>query len=170
MCSRRQSLSTPPRSFPPDECCELILNLRAPKSAWCTLPEGYTLRGLKYTTATGLPFARPICPKRAFQQRWQELFAPLELEPPVGTYLWVLPMGVRDNHKKYELQSLRWRTRTAVASTGPPFQNLRFRAEINLFWPKTALELAEGGQMKGNSGYSTHAVGLPRAKGPSTAL
>ena len=70
--------------LPPDECCELILNLRAPKLAWRTLSEVYTLRGLKHTAATGLPFARPICPERAFQQRWQELLAPLELEPPVS--------------------------------------------------------------------------------------
>ena len=62
----------------PDECCELILNLRAPKSAWRTVSKVYTLRELKYTAATGLPFARPICPERAFQQRSQELLAPLE--------------------------------------------------------------------------------------------
>ena len=67
--------------LPPDECCELILNLRAPKSAWRTLSEVYTLRGLKYTATTGLPFARPICRERAFQQRWQDLLAPLELDP-----------------------------------------------------------------------------------------
>ena len=71
--------------LPPDECCELILNLRAPKSAWRTLSEVYTLRGLKYTATTGLPFARPICPERAFQQRWQDLLAPLELAPAEST-------------------------------------------------------------------------------------
>ena len=38
------------------------------------------------------------------------------------------------------------------------------------FLPKTALEPAENGQMKGNSGYSTHATKLPRAEGPSWAL
>ena len=68
--------------LPPDECCELILNLRAPKTAWRTLSEVYTLRGLEYTATTGLPFARPICPERAFQQCWQDLLAPLELPPP----------------------------------------------------------------------------------------
>ena len=57
----------------------------APKSAWRTLSEVYTLRGLKYTATTGLPFARPICPERAFQQRWQDLLAPLELAPAVST-------------------------------------------------------------------------------------
>ena len=71
--------------LPPDECCELILNLRAPESAWRTLSEVYTLRGLKYTATTGLPFARPICFERAFQQRWQVLLAPLELAPAVST-------------------------------------------------------------------------------------
>ena len=70
---------------PPDECCELILNLPAPKSAWRTLSKVYTLHGLKFTTATGLPFAHPICHERAFRQRWHELFAPLELEPVGST-------------------------------------------------------------------------------------
>ena len=55
--------------LPPDECCQLILNLRAPKSAWHTLSDVYTLRGLKYTAATGLPFARPIGPDRVLEQR-----------------------------------------------------------------------------------------------------
>ena len=31
--------------LPPDECCELILNLRAPKSAWRTLSEMCTPSG-----------------------------------------------------------------------------------------------------------------------------
>ena len=69
----------------PHECCKLILNLRAPKSAWHTLSEVYTLRGLRYTAATGLLFARPMCPERAFLKRWQRLLAPLELDPPVST-------------------------------------------------------------------------------------
>ena len=50
-----------------------------------TLSEVYTLRGLKYTATTGLPFAHPICPERAFQQRWQDLLAPLDLAPAVST-------------------------------------------------------------------------------------
>ena len=66
--------------LPQDECCELILHLRARKSARRTLSKVYKLRGLKYTAATGFPFARPMCPKWAFQQRWHELLAPLELE------------------------------------------------------------------------------------------
>ena len=53
---------------PPDECCELILNLRAPKAAWRTLFEVYIPRGLKYTAATRLPFACPSYPERAFER------------------------------------------------------------------------------------------------------
>ena len=79
-------------------------------------------------------------------------------------------MGVRDNHTKYEQETQRWQPGTGVASTGPPFQNLQFRAKINLFLPKTALEPAKNSQMKGNSGYPTHAARLPCAEGPSTAL
>ena len=85
-------------------------------------------------------------------------------------FWWMLPMGVRDNHTKYEPETQRWRPGTGVASAGPPFQNLQFRAKISLFLPKTALEPAENGKMKGNSGYSTHATGLPRAEGPSRAF
>ena len=79
-------------------------------------------------------------------------------------------MGVRDNHTKYEPETQRWRPGTGVASAGPPFENVQFRAKISLFLPKTALEAAENGQKKGNSGYSTHAARLPRAEGPSRAL
>ena len=85
-------------------------------------------------------------------------------------FWWMLPMGVRDNHTKYEPKTQRWRPGTGVASAGPPFQNLQFRAKISLFLPKTALELAENGRMKGNSGYSTHAARFPRAEGPSRSL
>ena len=83
---------------------------------------------------------------------------------------WMLPMGVRDNHTKYELDTQRWRPGTGVASAGPPFQNPQFRAKTSPFLPKTALELADNGQKKGNSGYSTHAARLPSAEGPSRAL
>ena len=86
-------------------------------------------------------------------------------------FWWMLPMGVRDNHTKYEPKTQRWRLGTGVASTGTPFQNLQYRAKISLvFLPKTPLEPAANCQMKGNSGYSTHAARLPRAKGPSRAL
>ena len=81
-------------------------------------------------------------------------------------FWWLLPMGVRDNHTKYERETQRWRPRTGVASAAPPFQNLPFRAKISLFLPKTALEPAGNDQMKGNSDYSTHAARLPVLKGP----
>ena len=79
-------------------------------------------------------------------------------------------MGVRDDHTKYEPETQRWRPGTGVASAGPPFQNLQFRAKISLFLPKPTLELAENSQMKGNSGYYTHAARLPCAEGPSRAF
>ena len=79
-------------------------------------------------------------------------------------------MGVRDNHTKYEQETQRWRPGMGVASAGRPFPNLQFRAKISLFLPKTTLEPAENSQMKGKSGYSTHAARLPGAKGPSRAL
>ena len=85
-------------------------------------------------------------------------------------FWWMLPMGVRDNHTMYELGTQRWRPGTGVASAGPPFQNLQFGAKISLFLRKTALEPAENGQKKGNSGDSTHAARLRRGKGPSRAL
>ena len=78
-------------------------------------------------------------------------------------------MGLWDNHIKYEPETQRWRPGTGVASAGPPFQNLQFRAKISLFLPKTTLEPAESSQMKGNTGSSTHAR-LPRAERPSRAL
>ena len=82
----------------------------------------------------------------------------------------MLPMGLRDNHKKYEPETQRWRLGMGIASAGPPFQNLLFRPKISLFLLKTAIQPTENGQMKGNSGYSTHAARVPRAEGPRRAL
>ena len=67
-------------------------------------------------------------------------------------FWWMLPMGVRDNHTKYEQETQWWRPGTGVASAGPPFQNLQFRAKISLFLSKSAIEPAENDQLKGNSG------------------
>ena len=50
-------------------------------------------------------------------------------------FWWMLPMGVRDNHTKYEPETQRLRLGTGVASAGPLFQNLPFRAKISLFCP-----------------------------------
>ena len=49
-------------------------------------------------------------------------------------FWWMLPMGVRDNHTKYEPETQRWLPRTCVASAGPRFQNLQCRAKISLFF------------------------------------
>ena len=77
-------------------------------------------------------------------------------------------MGVRDNHTKYELETQPWWLETGVASAGLAFQSLGPKSPV--FFSKTALEPAENGQIKGNSGYSTHATRLPHAEGPSRAL
>ena len=43
--------------------------------------------------------------------------------------LWsMMPMGVKYNHTKVEQETQRWRPGTAVASGGPRFQKLQFRA------------------------------------------
>ena len=78
-------------------------------------------------------------------------------------FWWMLPMGVRDNHTKYEPRNQRWRPGTRVSCAGLPFQNLQFRAKINPFLPKTALEPAENGQMKGNLHMQ---LDFPVPKGP----
>ena len=85
-------------------------------------------------------------------------------------FWWMVPMGVRDNHTKYEPKTQRWRPGMGIASAGPPFQNPQFMAKISFFLLKTALEPTENSQMKGNSGYSTHAARLPRAERPSRTL
>ena len=85
-------------------------------------------------------------------------------------FWWMVPMGVRDNHTKYEQETQPWRPGTGVASAGPPFQNPQFRAKISLILPKTTLGPAENSEMKGNSGCSSRAARLPCAEGPSRAL
>ena len=67
-------------------------------------------------------------------------------------------MGVRDNHTKYEPETQRWRPGTGVASGGPQFQKLQFRAKNSLFGAKTALEPIQDGQTKGNGGYNSRAA------------
>ena len=84
-------------------------------------------------------------------------------------FWWMLLMGVRDNHTKYEQETQPWQSGTGVTSAGSPFQNMQFRAKMGPFLPKTTLQPAETGQMKENSGYSTHAARFPRAEGPCRA-
>ena len=51
-------------------------------------------------------------------------------------FWWMIPMGVSDNHTKFEEETQRWRPGTVVASGGPQFQKLQFRAKNTHFWPK----------------------------------
>ena len=70
-------------------------------------------------------------------------------------FWWMLPMGVRNNHTKYESEAQRWQPGTGVARARPRFQKLQFRAKISLFLPKTSLECTKNGRKKENSGYLT---------------
>ena len=69
-------------------------------------------------------------------------------------FWWMIPMGVRDNHTKYEPETQRWRPGTGVASGGPQFQKLQVRVKNSPFWAKTALKPFGNGQTKGNGGYT----------------
>ena len=66
----------------------------------------------------------------------------------------MIPMGVRDKDTMYEPDTQRWRPRTAVASGGPEFQKLQFRAKNSHFGAKTALEPIQNSQTKGKCGYN----------------
>ena len=63
-------------------------------------------------------------------------------------------MGVRDNHTKFEQETHRWRLGKVVASGGPRFQKLQFRAKNSHFWDKTALEPIQNGKTKGKGWYT----------------
>ena len=56
-------------------------------------------------------------------------------------FWWMLPMGARDNHTKYEPKTQRWRPETRVASNIPPFRNLQFSAKLSFFCPKSPWNL-----------------------------
>ena len=74
--------------LPPSAMCELVLNMRAPKSSWRTISELYTLRKMEYhNTIPGAPYSRPICTKQDSKAHWKELVASMELDPPVATML-----------------------------------------------------------------------------------
>ena len=49
---------------------------------------------------------------------------------------WMIPMGVKYNHTKFEQETERWRPGTGFASGGPQFQKLQFRAKNAIFGPK----------------------------------
>ena len=72
-------------------------------------------------------------------------------------FWWMIPMGVKYNHTKFERETQRWWPGTGFASGGPQFKKPQFRAKSSHFWAKEALEHIQNGQMKGNGGY------IPRA-------
>ena len=53
---------------------------------------------------------------------------------------WMIPIGVKYNHTKFEQETQRWGPGTGFASGGPQFQKLQFRAKNSHFWAKKALE------------------------------
>ena len=55
-------------------------------------------------------------------------------------FWWMIPMGVKNNHSKFEQETQRWRSGTGLASGGPQFKKLQFGAKNNHFWAKKALE------------------------------
>ena len=73
-------------------------------------------------------------------------------------FWWMIPMGVKYNHTKFEQETQRWRPGTGFASGRPQFQKLHFRAKNSHFWAKKALEHIQNGQTKGNGGYSAPAA------------
>ena len=51
-------------------------------------------------------------------------------------FWWMIPMGVKYNHTKFEQETRRWRPGTGFAGGGPQFQKLQFRAKNSIFGPK----------------------------------
>ena len=74
--------------LPPTAMCELVFNLRAPKSSWRALSELYMLCMLQSNCAVpGGPYARPVCNQRYFQAHCKELVSPVEPDNPVAAVL-----------------------------------------------------------------------------------
>ena len=74
------------------------------------------------------------------------------------TFWCMIPMGVKYNHTKFELETQRWRPATGFASGGPQLQKQQFRAKNSQFSTKKALEHIQNGQTKGNGGYTSRAA------------
>ena len=53
-------------------------------------------------------------------------------------FRWMIPMGVKYNHTKFEPETQEGRPGTGFASGGPEFQKLQFRAKNSHFWAKKA--------------------------------
>ena len=54
-------------------------------------------------------------------------------------FWWMIPVGVKYNHTKFEEETQRWRPGTRFASGGSQFQKLQFRAKNSHFWAQNAL-------------------------------
>ena len=52
-------------------------------------------------------------------------------------FWWMIAMSVRDSQTKYEPETQLWWPGTGIADAGSLFQNLKFGANISLFWPKS---------------------------------
>ena len=63
-------------------------------------------------------------------------------------FWWMIPMGVKYNHTKFEQETQRWRPGTGFASGGPQSRKLQFRAKNSHFWAKKAPEHIQNGQTK----------------------
>ena len=73
-------------------------------------------------------------------------------------FWWLIPLGVKYNHTKFEPETRWWRPEKGFASSGPQFQKLQFRAKNSHFWAKKAREHIQNGQTKGNGGYFARAA------------
>ena len=87
---------------PAPDLIGLLMDLNVPKLGFRHVSEYMSRRGLAYTAATGLPFAKPIPTREVFTDAWNELVTPLDLRPPVSVLdppaswrSWSLPSWAR---------------------------------------------------------------------------
>ena len=73
-------------------------------------------------------------------------------------FWWMIPMGVKYNHRKFARKTQRWRPGTGFTGGGPQFQKLQFRAKNSHYWAEKALEPIQNGQTKANGGYTPRAA------------
>ena len=73
----------------PEGMVVLVLNMRSPKNAFRQVSELISLQQLQYgSTVTPLNpdyYIRPLCTRRAFYLKLNELLTPLQLDPPTST-------------------------------------------------------------------------------------
>ena len=73
-------------------------------------------------------------------------------------FWWMIPMGVKYHHTKFQQKTQWWQLGTGFANGGPQFQKLKFRAKNSHFWAKKALDHIQNGQTKGNGGHISRAA------------